>query len=128
MSDLSAYSKPAFSPTKVDKLTFFKDHIIVSDMKFEDRITKSGIILKNDDKKSEGIRPRWAKIYGLGPDVKDPELQIGKFILISHGRWTRGITVETPLGEQTLRKVDPDDILLISDEPMEDETMSTQVY
>jgi hypothetical protein len=128
MSDLSAYSKPAFSPTKVDKLTFFKDHIIVSDMKFEDRITKSGIILKNDDKKSEGIRPRWAKIYGLGPDVKDPELQIGKYILISHGRWTRGITVETPLGEQTLRKVDPNDILLISDEPMEDETMSTQVY
>ena len=128
MSDLSAYSKPAFSPTKVDKLTFFHDHIIVSDMKFEDRITKSGIILKNDDKKSEGIRPRWAKIYGLGPDVKDPDLQIGKYILISHGRWTRGITVETPLGEQTLRKVDPNDILLISDEPMEDETMSTQVY
>ena len=128
MSDLSAYSKPAFSPTKVDKLTFFKDHIIVSDMKFEDRITKSGIILKNDDKKSEGIRPRWAKIYGLGPDVKDPELQIGKYILISHGRWTRGITVETPLGVQTLRKVDPNDILLISDEPMDDETMSTQVY
>ena len=128
MSDLSVYSKPAFSPTKVDKLTFFKDHIIVSDMKFEDRITKSGIILKNDDKKSEGIRPRWAKIYGLGPDVKDPELQIGKYILISHGRWTRGITVETPLGVQTLRKVDPNDILLISDEPMDDETMSTQVY
>ena len=128
MSDLSAYSKPAFSPTKVNKLTFFKDHIIVSDMKFEDRITKSGIILKNDDKKSEGIRPRWAKIYGLGPDVKDPELQIGKYILISHGRWTRGITVETPLGEQTLRKVDPNDILLISDEPMEDETMSDKVY
>jgi hypothetical protein len=84
-------SKPAFSPTKVEKLTFFKDHIIVTDMKFA-------------------------------------ELQIGKYILISHGRWTRGITVETPLGKQTLRKVDPNDILLISDEPMDDETMSDKVY
>jgi hypothetical protein len=82
----------------------------------------------DDDKKSSGIRPRWAKIYGLGPDVKDPDLQIGKYILINHGRWTRGIKVETPLGEVTLRKVDPGDILLVSDEPMEDETMSDKVY
>jgi len=128
MSDLSAYSKPAFSPTKVDKLKFFKDHIIVSDMKFDERVTTGGIILMDDDKKSSGIRPRWAKIYGLGPDQTDPQLEIGKWILISHGRWTRGITVETPSGKQTLRKVDPNDILLVSDEPMEDETMSDKVY
>ena len=128
MSDLSAYSKPAFSPTKVDTMRFFKDHIIVSDMKFDERISKGGIVLLDDDKKSSGIRPRWAKIYGLGPDQDDPQLEIGKWILISHGRWTRGITVETPLGKQTLRKVDPGDILLVSDEPMEDETMSDKVY
>jgi co-chaperonin GroES (HSP10) len=125
---MSEYSKPAFSPTKVDKLTFLHEDIVVSDMKFDQRITQGGIILMDDDKKSAGIRPRWAKIYGLGPDVKDTELQIGKYILISHGRWTRGITVETPLGKETLRKVDSNDILLISDEPMDDETMSTQVY
>jgi hypothetical protein len=128
MSDLSAYSKPAFSPTKVDTMRFFKDHIIVSDMKFDQRVTSGGIILMDDDKKSSGIRPRWAKIYGLGPEQDDPQLEIGKWILISHGRWTRGITVETPLGKQTLRKVDPGDILLVSDEPMEDETMSDKVY
>ena len=128
MSDLSAYSKPAFSPTKVDSLRFFKDHIIVSDMKFDERVTSGGIILMDDDKKSSGIRPRWAKIYGLGPEQNDPQLEIGKWILISHGRWTRGITVETPSGKQTLRKVDPNDILLVSDEPMEDETMSDKVY
>jgi hypothetical protein len=128
MSDLSAYSKPAFSPTKVDSLRFFKDHIIVSDMKFDQRVTSGGIILMDDDKKSSGIRPRWAKIYGLGPEQTDPQLEIGKWILISHGRWTRGITVETPSGKQTLRKVDPNDILLVSDEPMEDETMSDKVY
>lgn len=125
---MSEYSKPAFSPTKVDKLTFMYDHIIVSDMHFDERISKGGIVLLDDDKKSSGIRPRWAKIYGLGPDQKDPLLEIGKWILISHGRWTRGIKVETPLGEVTLRKVDPNDILLVSDQPMEDETMSDKVY
>lgn len=125
---MSEYSKPAFSPTKVDKLTFLHKDIVVSDMKFDQRITQGGIILMDDDKKSAGIRPRWAKIYGLGPEQNEPQLEIGKYILIAHGRWTRGITVETPLGKETLRKVDSNDILLISDEPMDDETMSTQVY
>ena len=125
---MSQYSKPAFSPSKVDKLTFLKDHIIVSDMHFAERVTSGGIILMNDDTKSSGIRPRWAKIYGLGPEQNDPQLEIGKYILISHGRWTRGITVETPEGKLTLRKVDSNDILLVSDEPMEDETLSDKVY
>lgn len=125
---MSEYTKPAFSPTKVDSLRFMHDNIVVSDMHFDERISKGGIVLLDDDKKSSGIRPRWAKIYGLGPDVKDPQLEIGKYILISHGRWTRGITVETPEGKVTLRKVDPNDILLVSDEPMEDETMSDKVY
>jgi co-chaperonin GroES (HSP10) len=125
---MSVISKPAFSPTKVESLRFMHDNIIVSDMHFDERISKGGIVLLDDDKKSSGIRPRWAKIYGLGPDVKDPQLEIGKYILISHGRWTRGITVETPSGKVTLRKVDPNDILLVSDEPMEDETMSDKVY
>jgi hypothetical protein len=125
---MNQYSKPAFSPTKVDTMRFFKDHVIVSEMHFDERISKGGIIMLDDDKKSSGIRPRWAKIYGLGPEQTDPQLEIGKYILISHGRWTRGITVETPLGKQTLRKVDPGDILLVSDVPMEDETMSDKVY
>ena len=125
---MSEYSKPAFSPTKVESLKFMHDNIVVSEMHFDERISKGGIVLLDDDKKSSGIRPRWAKIYGLGPDVKDPQLEIGKYILISHGRWTRGITVETPEGKVTLRKVDPNDILLVSDQPMEDETMSDKVY
>lgn len=125
---MTEYSKPAFSPTKVEKLRFMHDQVIVSDMKFDERISKGGIVLLDDDKKSSGIRPRWAKIYGLGPQQNDPQLEIGKWILISHGRWTRGITVETPEGKVTLRKVDINDILLVSDQPMEDETMSDKVY
>jgi co-chaperonin GroES (HSP10) len=125
---MNQYSKPAFSPTKVNTMTFFRDHVIVSEMHFDERISTGGIILPDDDKKSSGIRPRWAKIYGLGPEQDDPQLEIGKWVLVSHGRWTRGITVETPLGKQTLRKVDPGDILLVSDEPMQDETMGDKVF
>lgn len=120
--------KPAYSPTKVEKMSFLHDDVIVSEMHFDERISTGGIVLLNDDKKSSGIRPRWAKIYGLGPEQDDPMLEIGKYILVSHGRWTRGITIETPEGKVTLRKVDPNDILLISDTPMQDETMSDKVF
>lgn len=121
-------NRPAFSPAKVNDLRFLHDQVIVSDMNFDERLSSGGIVLISDDKKSSGIRPRWAKIYGVGPDQKDPELQPGKYILISHGRWTRGITVETPEGKVTLRKVDINDILLVSDEPVQDETMSDKVF
>ena len=122
--------KKAFEPHKISKNGFkpLGKHVIVSDMKFDQRISRGGIIIPNDDMKSEGIRPRWAEIYAVGPDQDDPELQPGKWILISHGRWTRGIDVEDETGKHTLRRVDVNDILLVSDEPMEDETMSDKVY
>lgn len=119
-------NKPAYSPTKVGKIQPLGETIIVSDMKFDVRISNGGIILPNDDMKSSGIRPRWAKVYAVGPEQRD--IKVGDFILISHGRWTRGIKIEDQDGEKTIRKVDPNDILLISDEPMEDETMSDKVY
>ena len=118
--------KAAYSPTKVGKLQPLGDTIIVSDMKFDVRLSTGGIILPNDDMKSSGIRPRWAKVYAVGPEQR--EIKVGDFILISHGRWTRGIKIEDQDGEKTIRKVDPNDILLVSDEPMEDETMSDKVY
>lgn len=120
--------KLAFAPHRLERrqLKPLLDHIIVSDMKFDVRISNGGIIIPNDDMKSSGIRPRWAKVYAVGPQQKD--IQIGQYILISHGRWTRGIKIEDEEGEKTIRRVDPNDILLVSDQPMEDETMSDKVY
>jgi co-chaperonin GroES (HSP10) len=117
--------KLAFEPHKItkDKFIPIDQHIIVTDMKFDERKTKGGIILLNDDKKSEGIRPRWARIYKLGPNYNG-DLSEGQYILISHGRWTRGIEVEDEEGKKVLRRVDPNDILIVSDELMEDETIS----
>ena len=120
--------KLAFEPHKIykDKFTPIDKHIVVTNMKFDERITRGGIIIPNDDKKSDGIKPRWCQIYKLGPNY-DGELSEGQWILVSHGRWTRGISVVDEEGEKTLRRVDPNDILLVSDERMEDETFSDKV-
>ena len=118
-----------FDPHRFNKEQFkpLGKHIIVSDMVFDERTTESGIVLLNDDKKSEGIRPRWAKVYALGPDFDDDQIKLGSWLCISHGRWTRGINIEDETGKKTLRRVDPNDILLISDEPVHDFTMSDKV-
>jgi len=107
---------------EVKSIKPLKDAIIVSDMSFDERTTKSGIVLLGDDKKNSGIRLRWAKVYAVGPEQKD--IKIGQYILIAHGRWTRGLKIVDETGEKTIRKVDNNDILLVSDEPIFDETTS----
>lgn len=116
----------SISKVKIEKLIPLRDTIIVSDMQFDERITKGGLVILNDDMKSAGIRPRWGKVYAVGDEVT--EVKVGQYILIAHGRWTRGITLDTPDGEKVIRKVDNKDILLMSDEPVLDETFSDKVY
>ena len=114
------------NPYKVKKLKALNDTVIVSDMVFDERLSKGGLVLLQDDMKNSGIRPRWAKVYSIGPNVKD--VDVGQYIMVSHGRWTRGIKIEDENGNQiTIRKVDPKDILLVSDEPVNDYTMSDKV-
>jgi co-chaperonin GroES (HSP10) len=120
--------KLSFEPHVIEKDKFFpiNEHIIVTDMSFDERVTRGGIVIPNDNRKSEGIRPRWARIYKIGAEYKG-DLKEGDWILVSHGRWTRGITVVDETGEKDLRRVDPDEILLVSDERMDDETYSDKV-
>lgn len=108
--------------TILKNLNPLKDTILVHDMKFEERMSRGGIIILDDDMKNTGIRPRWAQVYAVGPKVKD--IKVGDYICVAHGRWTRGITIEDEEGEEIIRKVDPNDILLISDEPVNDYTIS----
>ena len=42
---------------------------------------------------------------------------------MSHGRWTRGLEIEDDNGKKTIRRVDNKDILLVSNDPMQDETV-----
>lgn len=119
--------KRGYTASKVSKIQALGETVLVRDMNFEFRVTAAGIILPGDDGKDSGIRPRWCKIYSVGPEQKDPELVPGKYILVSHGRWTRGLDVEVDGEKFTIRKVDLKEILLVSDEPVEDETMSDKV-
>jgi co-chaperonin GroES (HSP10) len=120
-------NKPAYSPHKIsrDSLRPLNDWVLISDMQFTGRTLSSGIILLGDDGKANGIRPRWGCVYAVGPEQKDVE--IGQYVLVAHGRWTRGIDIEDETGKHTVRRIDPKDILLISDEPKFDDTISEAI-
>ena len=94
-------------------------------MEFSGRQLQSGIILLNDNGTTAGIRPRWGKVYAIGPTQED--VHLGQWICVAHGRWTRGIEIEDSAGKHTLRRVDPKDILMISDEKPSDTTMSDAI-
>jgi len=127
MQMTEAKPKLAFEPHRIKQhqLRPLNDSVIVMDMVFDERITTGGIILMNDNGTTRGIRPRWAQVYAVGPDQQD--VQVGDWILVAHGRWTRGIEIEDETGRRTLRRVDPADIMLQSDEPQHDETFSDAV-
>jgi co-chaperonin GroES (HSP10) len=103
-----------------------KNNIVVSEMSFTERKLNSGIVLLSDNGKGTGIRPRWGQVYAVGPEQTD--IKIGQWILVSHGRWTRGINIEDETGTKTIRKIDPSDVLLVSDELPDDETMSDAIH
>lgn len=116
----------AFVPTKVGSLRALRDTVIVEDMNFSGRTLSSGIILPKDDGKSSGIRPRWGRVYAVGPEHKD--VAVGQWICVAHGRWTRGLEIENAAGQRTtVRRIDPNDILLVSDEQPDDDTMSDAI-
>lgn len=112
---------------QIKSLSVIKDHILVTEMAFKERKLSSGIVLLNDDGKTSGIRPRWAKVYAVGPE--QTEIQVGQWIFVEHGRWSRGIEVEVNDEQLTLRRVDPKSIIFVSDEePDEDDTISSSVH
>ena len=116
----------SFDPVKINAIRTLHDYVLVEDMQFHGRQLSSGIILTSDNGKSSGIRPRWGRIYAVGPTQKD--VQPGQWICVAHGRWTRGLKIEDPTGVRTIRRIDPKDILLVSDDhPGSDDTISDAV-
>jgi co-chaperonin GroES (HSP10) len=101
-----------------------RDHILVEEMNFGERKTRSGIILPGDDGDLRGIRPRWGKVYAVGHEQED--IKEGQYILVTHGRWTRGVDVTYEGKTITIRRVDNKDVLLVSDEhPGVEETVGS---
>jgi co-chaperonin GroES (HSP10) len=90
------------------------DNVLVTNMNFEEQVTASGIIVSSDNGKTEGIKPRWGKVYKVGPDQTD--VKLGDWILIEHGRWTRGVELKDDDGNVvTVRRVETKAIIAISD-------------
>lgn len=123
-------TKLAYSPHRLnqDQIRAIKTDIIVTDMNFDVRLSNGGLILLNDNGKSTGIRPRWGRVYVVGPDQQ--EVRVGQWVCVAHGRWTRGLDIEDETGKRTIRKIDPKDILLISDseEMPQDQTFSSAIH
>jgi co-chaperonin GroES (HSP10) len=100
-------------------------NIIVTDMEFGERVSTGGVILIGDNMEERGIRPRWCHVVAVGPKNKD--VNPGEYILVAHGRWSRGIDMTDDDGNTvTIRMVDPKDVLLSSDElPVDDYVAQT---
>lgn len=107
-------------PIEVNSIQALGNRVLVTDMYFGEQITSSGLIISSDDGKTRGIYPRWAKVYAKGPDNKD-EYNLGDWILIEHGRWTRGFKIKTPDGEvHEIRMAESESVLAYSDEKPND--------
>jgi len=100
---------------KVSGLRPIHDHVLVTDLYFGEQTTKGGIIIRDDNGTARGVYPRWARVWAKGSENKD-EYNVGDYILIEHGRWTRKMELEIDGEEITVHRVDVDAILAVSDE------------
>lgn len=110
---------------KIKKIHPLRNHVLVREMNFKGRQLSSGILLLGDDGSSNGIRPRWCQVYAVGSEQE--QVTVGQWILVEHGRWTRGVEVEIDGEEFTLRRIDVDAMMMVSDEEPQDDVISTAV-
>jgi len=102
---------PIHSASKIRAL---RDHVICEGMEFGERKTAGGIVLLNDNGKTQGIRPRWAQVLAVGPEQKD--IKVGQWVLIEHGRWSRAVKIEIEGVVKMVVRADQEKILGVSDE------------
>jgi len=102
------------------KITPLGDKVFVNNMNFGEQVTAGGIVLMSDDSKDHGIHARWAQVWAVGKDHAE-EFAVGDWILIEHGRWTRGIPYEYEDGtETTIRMVENKSIIMWDTEQPKD--------
>jgi co-chaperonin GroES (HSP10) len=106
------------------KIRALHDDVLVQDMDFGEQTTAGGIIVKSDDGKVHGIKPRWGQVYKVGPDQTD--VHPGQWILIEHGRWTRKIKIDDGNGAKEIQKVEVKSILAVADEKPNDFYLGTE--
>jgi co-chaperonin GroES (HSP10) len=95
------------------KIKAIHDWVIVSDMDFGEITTAAGIVLRSDNGQAHGVKPRWGRVYCVGP--KQTDVKVGDWILIEHGRWTRAMHINDGERELKVHRVDTNGIMAISD-------------
>lgn len=93
--------------------------LLVHGMDMGDQVTQSGIIIKSDDGKAHGVKPRWAQVYKKGSEC-DLDVNVGQWVLIAHGRWTRKIKIDDGESIKEVQKIETSSVLAISDEKPND--------
>lgn len=88
-----------------------RSNVLVRDIEQGDKVTQGGIIILDDNGKNRGIRPRTCVVYSVGTDID--YVKPGDVILVSHARWTRGVTMEKDGESFNIHMVDPKDILAV---------------
>lgn len=97
------------------KIIPLHDKIFVTDINFEEQISAGGIYIPSDDGKDSGIKPRWGRVWAVGPEQTD--VKLGEWILMEHGRWTRGIEyIEEDGSKRKIFMVDNNGIMCSADE------------
>lgn len=87
-----------------------EDHVLIDAIESTGERIVNGLIIPGENSTERGIRPRWARIYKVGP--KQEDVQPGQWALVKHGEWTRGVLI----GGKVYRRINPKEIFLVSDE------------
>ena len=86
--------------------------ILVYDMDMGEQVTAAGIVIKSDDGKAHGVKPRWARVYKIGTNC-ELDVKVGEWILIEHGRWTRKIKIDDGASVKEIQKVEVKAVLAV---------------
>ena len=107
---MAAGKKGVKSKITADTIRPIRNRVLVQNMHFGEQTTKGGIIIRSDDGETRGIYPRWGQVHSKGPENNDP-YEVGDWVLVEHGRWTRGLEI-TLAGEPiTIRMVEAESVL-----------------
>lgn len=106
------------------KIRAIRNDVIISNMDFGEIKTESGIVIRSDDGQAHGVKPRWAKVYKVGPDQHD--IKVGQWIYVEHGRWTRKVKINDGESDHEIQKVEVKSILIVADEKPSDAYIGTE--
>lgn len=96
------------------KIKPLRDVVFIKGMEFDIQKTTAGLVLLKDDGKVTGIRPRWGQVWAVGPEQE--QVNVGEWVLVEHGRWTRTVEVEQEDGTVLeVRMVDNNAIMAVSE-------------